>query len=276
MCCCLWFSTPAVTWQLPEHQKNWSKVCVFPVYFIFFLYLRLFRIKLNKSNNYWSINLKKNNTHTQFHYSWGFPILLNSHNKTFLSKIWINGHPMSDSDCIFIILKKCVILKCRPWRCYTSRGILGRPPVHSHSSLWCRTASLRARPLLWQVGQQAVCPSCLQPGQDRTSWQQNRVEQSSYRSQGRWQYLQSGQNQLPRRLSKSPDTVNLLFNTLMWALRAPAHLRWRRCWRRWSNAHQTQTVSLGRSPPGNAPDTCGSRLSAGKPLYTHPTGSAGQ
>lgn len=81
----------------------------------------------------------------------------------------------------------------RQWN-YTSWGILGRPLVHSHSSLRWRVCSLRW-PLLWQVGQQAVCPPCLQLGQDRTSWQQNLVEHTSYWSQGQRQYPQPAPNQ---------------------------------------------------------------------------------
>lgn len=52
---------------------------------------------------------------------------------------------------------------------------------------------------------------------------------------------------------------------------AHTYLRWCHCWRRWRSVHQTQKVSLDRNLLGNAPDTCGFHLSAGKPLYTHPT-----
>lgn len=136
--------------------------------------------------------------------------------------------------------------------------------MHSHSSLWCRVSevvSCWAGPLVWHVGQHAVCPFCLQVGQESTSWQQDSVVQSLYWSHGQLQYLQSERR---HRVVKTSAWIVAMLPAF-----SHTDLRWRRRSTRWRSVRQTQKAFLDRNPLGNVPGTCESHLSAGKSLCTH-------
>lgn len=69
--------------------------------------------------------------------------------------------------------------------------------------------------------------------------------------------------------------ISLHYSGALCYLDIHTNLKWCHCWRRWCSAHRRRKVSLDRSPLGNVPGTCEFHLLAGKPLYTHPVGMAG-